>query len=257
MDKRSGSGVTITDADGNQMTLEEVMDDDEAAEVGQAIRSDRYTLYHKPRLVVPGGADQRATTTAYTIAEINDFNWRRRTMTVTKVNVAEAICALIATGEEYSIREIHAAFKKKQSVLNYDSVRFRVTHMFTKTKLKYIVEGARHKGGMQKYYKLLPIASDMLPRDLLSLAYAKSNPTEYKDTCKRFTDVCIYIEEQENDLQNTPKKGIKKPTENTAVKATPEKTPLNIEGLLEEKIGEALGMKVEVTGRVEVVFKFG
>ena len=246
MEKSSGSGITLTLADGSRQTLEEVVDEESLRNI--ALHSDkenRYKLYRRPHIKAStnGKVDKSTRTKLWTVREVAKINWERRTMEITGENLSASICDLLATGESYTTKNIYEVFREKGTELTLQQVRTRVNYMIYQTQLRHLIYD-KEKIGNAHLYKLKGVASDLSSKDLLTFVYSKSSKKAYREVLDRNPDVAKYLNGSEVE-----------PEEDVA--PVEEKTSDDINEALAKVIGEQLGMRVEVTGRVEVVFKFG
>lgn len=260
MEKTSGSGITITLADGSVQTLEEVVDEDALREVAIQTKGEgRYKLYHRPHLRLAKAGDKRRVTKIYTAREVAKLNWERRKMKVTGENVTTAICELLATGNTFSTKDMFIAFEDKGGItLTLQQLRTRFNFMIYQTRMKHILQD--QSSGATHFYTVMTIAQDLSAAELVTVVYSKSRPIEYKELLEKYPALGLHMQVMESpdvseeEVETKVEEVVKNPKTESP---KPKTLKTGIEEKMGEVLSEAFGVKVEVTGKVEIVFKFG
>ncbi len=257
MEKSSGSGIRLMLADGTYQTLEEIVDEEGLAEVGEESKKEnKFQLYYRPQKgKLTEVRDKRRITRIYTKAEIGKLNWQRRKMKITTNNMVEAVCELLVTHESYSATDMFEAFKEKGTDIDdVQKVRSKLGWMFTHTRLGYIVDTVAD--GRTKMFSLVPAAHKLSADDLMTVVYSKSKSKEdYRklmESNKELYQYMLFKEAAEDDKEKKTKAVTEdaEPTEPKPIAST-------IEEVIGKAIADTLGVKVEVTGRIDIVFSLG
>lgn len=259
MEKSSGSGIRLLMDDGSYQTLEEIKDEEELAEIGKEAKvENKFQLYYRPqRGKFSEVRDKRRITKIYTKADIGKLNWERRKMTVTMGNMVEAICQLLVTNESYTAIDMFEAFKEKGSDIDdVQKVRSKLGWMFTHTKLGYIVDSVAD--GRTKLFNLNPVARKLTADDLMTIAYSKSKTKEqYNKLMEENKELYQYILFKEAAEDQEEKKNGGGTEDVVEEKTVPNLAKSTVEEVIGKALSEAMGVKVEVTGRIDIVFSIG
>ena len=252
--KISGSGVTI----GGNKTLEEWIDEEKDKETSEEILTKHTPLYNRPTGKFNSHKKGRSgAVRTFSRREINKGHWKEIIMEVNKSNLTktakmdQAILTVLLSGKEVSgvvmrntvLKALPEAIKK-----SYD---IRCTHLTKKTDLAKVLEIKRH--GNTNNYRLVTAALDLTAEELHVFAYKRS----YKraEVLEKHKALQPYFPDEEK-VEPVKKQKAKPFDPGTDVELESAlKTDLSKK--IEEALSSALGINVNVSGRIEIVFKIG
>lgn len=258
--KDSASGVTI---DGK--TLEEILAEEEAKELGEQLAPDSKSPYHKTRVRHKEHKEKNSTGEIWSRKKINAYTWEKMVMQAKSIDLT--IISALLSGDEVSGTMLGDLVMKSQGVQRRQYY-VRMTHLLHKTDLgKLIVDRPAGKG---KVFKLVTAALDCKPEELAVFIYKDLDPR--KEILERYKALRPYVEEEpkieteekvadetELDVKETPEEKSEEEKVETWENVTEIDKPITtmVNKVIQEAVSQALGINVTVSGRVEVVFKFG
>jgi len=246
IEKKSPSGITIEGE-----PLERYVETEKAKELLDEVQSDvseKVALYHKGRTRVPEQKHPNGRVKCLTRREINLQYGERLLMESTKLD--DAIMRVLLLGDRSAgthiwnmVKEVLPDTVKK----DYDS---RMSYFVRKTDLKHLITVI--KVGNNNVYELVEAARGLSPGELLAFS-AKSKKALAERAALLYQHEGLQIYFQPPDTPTAPPDtGI-----DTEVKAQDLPPSTALEGAISQAITKALGVKVEVSGRIEIVFKLG
>ncbi len=246
IEKISPSGVTV----GGE-TLERYLKTEESDELLETVKPEKHdvSLYHSPRIkfrIVNGKGHSHVK--SLTRREINAQFGERLLMEIT--NMDEAIMQVLLSGDRESgiiIRDKVIKIVPGKSKKDYDS---RMSYFIRKTDLKHLIEVVRQ--GHYNTYDLVDAAKGLSPKELLVFSRKDKGSLRIRANLLSLHEgLKIYF--QPSDEPTIPT-GTGSDTDGQGQDMP---TATGIEAALSKAIGKALGIKVEVLGRIEIVFKLG
>ena len=240
---QSGSGITIA----GSTTLEEFVDTEASKETGEALVPDKNLPGHSRRFnrgydryESKKGARQPAR--VYTRREINAMEWEK--IMENQKTVDGVIASLLLSGREVTGRELQENVVRQ---LNTTKKKYstRSTYLFHKTDFGKFIESRRDGKGAA--YKLVPAALECKPEELLFFVH-KSNTKARNAVLEHHKGLVAYLEEEKEAPTSKPEKDL-----------TPkvEPTGKTVQEAVATAIVQELGVNVNVSGRIEIVFKLG
>ena len=258
--KISGSGVTI----GGSKTLEEYLDEKKAKEDQTELLSECFPLYTKPNTkIIDMKKGRKSYVRQYSRREINIKYWKEQLMEVNKGTLSQAakidlaILTILLSGKEHVGTELKKLVMEALPEITKKSFDIRCSHLIRKTDISKVVIIKRQ--GNNNVLKLVTAALDLTPQELHTFAY--KNYSKQAEVLAKHKALKPYFEtEKSTGPQLETKIGLS----NEADKE-PEAMPTDkgkkwsdeINGTLETALSKALGVDVNVSGRIEIVFKFG
>jgi len=240
----SKSGVTIS---GNK-TLEEFIAEEEAKELGEVLTPDNLPSYHKARPKYSEQKEPNGTTRILTRREINAEQWEK--IMESQKSIEGVIAALLLSGREVTGREIQNNCVRQLGITKKKYSQ-RSTYLYHKTDFgKFIISRRSGKGAS---YKLVPAALECKPEELLYFVY-KGNHKSRELVLEHHKGLKPYLEEKpkrtHEELLEEAKEKFKKAKEGKLQSSTKISTAIG------DVVSQELGVKVSVSGRVEVIFKW-
>lgn len=236
-DQKSGSGVTI-----GEHTLEEFVAEEESKEIGEVLTPDRRPVYHKGYDKHLAYRESSGHTRIYTRREINAENWEK--IMESQKTVDGIVASLLLSGREVTGRELQENCIRQ---LNIPKKKYsmRSTYLFHKTDFgKFITSRRDGKGAT---YKLVPAALECKPEELLYFVH-KSNIEAREKVLEHNKGLAAYLDPDEKEKKAESKDNLLA-KEETVKKA--------MTSAVAEAISQSLGVNVNVSGRIDIVFKLG
>jgi hypothetical protein len=244
--KKSGSGIRIRYAGQESIkTLEEIVAEEKTKEDVDKIKPDPVVLHPKPRVpIYPGEKGYKGSARIYSRREINQLKWKEFVMDATTID--ECIATLLLGGQEMSGPEMRAELARVGKT--FDKAKFTQRFSFIQHKTDFGKLVSSRREGKGRMFKLVTPALDLTPKELATFVYKHTGKGE---VLEKHPALKVYFEDQEKPDPTEPQPGHKADM-GDLVQGN---GPLN--GALEAVLSQELGVKVEVSGRVEVVFKLG
>ena len=264
--KLSASGITI----GGDKPLEEYLAEKETIEEAEEyISAERRPLYTKPRSKIKTMNGKHNITRLYSRREINKEHWGKLLMNLQNANLSataqldRAIIQILLSGKEIIGRDLAVLVRQALPGVTKKSYDIRASHLTRKTDFGRLVEIRR--AGNNNCFKLVTAALDLRAEELHVFAYKDMKKREV--VLKHHKALRPYFEVAKPDLSEKLKeakeKSIKTDEALKEAELAPEITPIgkewsdDIHGSLETALSKALGIAVNISGRIEIVFKLG
>lgn len=256
--KLSGSGVTI----GGSKTLEEYLDEQEAKEdASEYAEEGKKPKYFKPRSRYKGENGKSSITRLYTRREINEEHWKEYLMNLQRTNLSKtaqldrAILQILLSGKEIIGKDLAVLVMEALPKITKKSYDIRASHLTRKTDLARVIEIRRI--GNNNCFKLVTPALDLTAEELHTFAY--KDPAKRHNILRKHKGLRPYFEPDKKEpiqLPEQPKKE-PEPLPDTPKKELKEPEPTWSNELIGQAISRALGIEVNVSGKIEFVFKLG
>ncbi len=242
---KSGSSIRIKYAGRSIKTLEEVIEEEVTKEKAKKITPDPVIPHHRKQIPkFPAKNGRKGLAKIFTRREINKLKWKEIAMDATSID--ECIAVVLLRGQEVSGPEIRGELAKVGKSFEKKKFQQRFSFILHKTGFGKLVESRRE--GKGRMFKLVTPALDLTGKELANFSY-KGKATE--EVLANHPALNVYFEDKEKPVHKEPQPG-KKTDLGDLVEAT---GPLN--GALEKVLSQELGVNVQVSGRVEIVFKLG
>lgn len=250
MEKTVPSGITLTDGDGNTVTLEEHLCEEKGKEViGERVEAERIPRYHRPRIKVEGkGSRKVLRTTLFTKEEINKMNWEAELKkAILDKDLTSAVLAVLHCGNYVSVNQwVDTVWNEDpaEKVFSRNQIRFRIRYLVNKSPIRNIL--VVNKSGKANIYRLVEEARALCLKELYTL-YHRNSPTE--DT--------IEIFQKHEGIENfiSYDKGPIGSKSKRVFSVEEDKQPdadsiLEFKSTIEKKLSDVLG--VDVSGKVDI-----
>lgn len=234
----SGSAVTL---DGR--TLEEYLDEEEGKELKEKMTPENLALYRKNRARLKEHKESNGTTRILTRREINAENWEKDMEN--QKTIEGVIASLLLSGREVSGSELQNNSMRQLGIPKKEYTG-RSTYLFNKTDFGKFIE--KRRGGKGFSRKLVPAALELKVEELMHFVY-KGNPKGREMILEHHKGLRPYLESNKakvSDLLEETKEKFKK---------IKDARTDGIATAISKAVSQELGVKVSVTGRVEIVFK--
>ena len=261
--KLSGSGITI----GGSKTLEQFIAEQEAKEESDEYFSEgRKPLYVKPRSRIEKIMKKKGgVVRIYSRREININHWKEHLMNLQSSKLSQtakldrAILQILLSGKEIIGRDLATLVMEALPEITKKSYDIRASHLTRQTDLSKLVE--IRKVGNNNCFKLVTPALDLTVEELHVFAY-KSWQKRH-EVLEKYKSLRPYFEEEKPSTQIEVTRELD--TEEIQPDKEPEMPDLSrsekihteINDVIGQAISKALGIEVNVSGRVEFVFKLG
>jgi hypothetical protein len=225
-------------------TLEEYIDEQEGYEVRKGLTPDVIPFKHRQgKVKYADHKEPLQPARVLTRREINAENWEK--IMENEKTVDGVITALLLSGREVTGKELMNNCLRQISGLTKKKYSTRSTYLFHKTDFgKFITSRRSGKGAS---YKFVPAALDCKPEELMHFIYKDAKQAR-ATVLAHHVGLKPYIEEpapkSKDYLKSTTPQLSQPPVD-------------NVVEVVREAIGQALGVEVKVSGRVEIVFKLG
>ena len=243
---KSGSGITIGD-----QTLEEYLDEEKAKEDGKVVNTpDPVSLRHRIHIRYKDKKQPDGTGKLWTRKEIRMENWEQELGKAKTVDTGVSI--ILLRGEEVTGREIKELMTLYTKFDSDDRrVEARLSHLINKTDYGKLVERRREGKGLA--YRLVPAALDLTPSELIAFVYAKETPK--RELIAKYKGLQAYFgPDQPDPGQDAQSQG--SPENRDLMPPAPPEL-LDVTTTIKTALQDALGVNVNVSGRIEIAFKFG
>lgn len=230
---KSSSGIEI-----GGKTLEELLGEVEAKELGEQLVPDNVLPYHKSRARYAEEKGKREPTRILTRREINAENWEK--IMENQKTIEGIIAALLLSGREVTGREIQENCVRRLGI-SKKMYSQRSTYLYHKTDFGKFIESRRDGKGAS--YKLVSAALECRPEELVHFVY-KGNAKARETILEHHKGLQPYLEDKPKELAEEQK--LPKVKEKTLPSGT------SIKPILPSSVG----VNIVVSGQVEVVFRF-
>lgn len=257
--KLSASGVTI----GGSKTLEQFLaEQEEKEETNEYVSGSKQPLYLKPRSRIATIMKRKGgVVRIYSRREINIEHWKEHLMNLKSSNLSKtakldrAILQILLSGKEIIGKDLAALVLQALPGTSKKSYDIRASHLTRQTDLSKLIEIRRI--GNNNCFKLVTPALDLRVEELHTFAY--KNMQNREEVLRSHKGLRPYFEpEKKTPIQTPDKDKIEpEPQPDEPDLSTTEKINAGLNNVLEQAISTALGIEVNVSGRVEIVFKLG
>ena len=237
-EKSSGSGVKVGDH-----TLEEFVAEEEAKEMGEVLTPDKGSAYHKGYDKHLPRKESNGPTRVYTRREINQMEWEK--MMESQKSIEGVIAALLLSGREVTGKELQNNCVRQLNITK-KQYSTRSTYLYHKTDFGKFIESRRDGKGAS--YKLVPAALECKPEELMFFIH-KSNVEARNKVLEHHKGLAAYLESDVKEKKAKAKEKSLEKNDEKEVKGSSLSTGLS------EVISNVLGVNVNVSGRIEIVFK--
>ena len=256
IEKVCHSGITV-----EGVPLGKYLAEEEAEQEAKDYADDKHKLYHKSKVKILPMKQKSSTTRTWTRKEINQKRWKELLMDVdktgveTRVKIDRAVLQVFLSGQEVHGRDLKALVLEAVPTTTDKSFSIRTSHLTRKTDLGKLIEVRRL--GTGNCYKLVTAALDLTIDELYTFVYKDMKKREA--VLERHKALRPYFEEAETTTDPiTPDE----PEPSSEVQDEPDlsnasKLPQWNKLTVEKVLSQALGVNVNISGRVEIVFKFG
>lgn len=260
--KESGSGIRFISAEGEVDTLEGHLDEEEKKEkaedlhrsIGVPVYKYKYPLKNKDKGDKPH--KRESTTKIYSREEINSMQWEQVMQSAaSRHDLTGVIIGALLSGRSFTVEDMYKEVNRIYPSAVESKVKARFFSLYSKSPLRHLLESKRlGDGSLAKTHRLRGIGRDMTPEELNVLYYGKSKPEDTAILFEVHPELKSIIQEGEKGSSDeeettTPTKEVKRP------ESFPMQDISNgIKNAVKDTI-ESLGVNVNVSGRVEIVFK--
>jgi len=242
---QSKSRVTVGDK-----TLEELLAEEEAKEMGDQLIPDNVIPYHKSRARYQESKESNGPTRVLTRREINAENWEKNMEN--QKTMEGVIATLLLSGREVTGREIQNNCVRQLNITKklYSQ---RSTYLYHKTDFGKFIESRRDGKGAA--YKLVAAAMECKPEELVHFVY-KGNKKARETILEHHKGLRPYLESPEKEKKKEAIVKKAKEKFGKAIDSHDDNESSNIADAISNVVAQELGVNVSVMGRVEVVFKW-
>jgi hypothetical protein len=234
----SGSGIII----GGEKTLEELLAEEEAREMGETLVPDNLASYHKTYAKHKERRESNGPARVLTRREINAEQWEKNMENAKTIE--GVIAASLLSGREVSGKELQNNCLRRINGLTKKKYSTRSTYLFHKTDFGKLIESRREARG--RSYKLVSAALELKPEELLQFVYK----TKARDVIvEHHKGLRPYLEEVKKEKVNP-----EKVEHGGVVENKPEETSARAK--IQSIVPSTLGVNIFVSGKVEVIFRW-
>lgn len=278
--KDSGSGITFTGEDGQSKTLEEFVQEEEEKEKDKEVEEyhneetgviRRRTIYREPHDRQKERRDRPTGAKIYTQEEINtQFNERNlKRMAQSKgTPLVQLVIGCMADGAWYSPQRIADKIKEvdpNNKSADASQVSWRISQLRQSPVKPFIEKRNCLDSRVNEYSLARPLVVNLSANDIYALYQKRRKDVTRHTLAVKFPDIATYLERKDRqdkwggvakDVSHETKKigPIEKPVE-----AEPEinEPIVSLANEVKRVIAEKLGVDVNISGRIEIAFKFG
>lgn len=242
----SASGITI-----GGKTIEEIVAEEESKEMGEELTPDRIAPYHKCRSRHKTYTESNGFSRVWSRREINAATWEK--MLMDSKDIYQSIIGVLLSGREMPGQEICRTVITTKAGITKKEYTQKSTYLFNKTDFGKLL--IRRREGKGFAFKLCSAALDCKQEELMVFTYAASRyPKRREQVLAHHKSLRPYFE-PDPDQTTSKADPQKSPGLNDLSKPAASKTAIS--AALETALSNLLGVNVNVSGRIEIVFKIG
>jgi hypothetical protein len=260
--KESGSGIRYISAEGKVDTLEGHLDEEEKQEKGADLRESigvpiykyKYPIREKDKGDKPH--KRESTTKIYSRQEINDMQWEQvMQSSASRHDLTGVIIGALLSGRNFTVEDMVKEVNRIYPSAVESKIKARFFSLYSKSPLRHLLDTKKvGDGTLAKTHRLKAVGRELTPEELDVIYYGRSKAEDLTILYEVHPELKSIIEEGEKETGN------EESTHTANVRVQPEEFPMQeisdgIRNAVKTSI-ESLGVNVNVSGRVEIVFKF-